>query len=97
MNQISAKYCAIISTTAYAILLPILTWMALFWSASSDPSKVLDFFIVFTWFWTPISILFSIYLMWSKYRIGHYKNVLIFCSLPLLAFSVFLVVNLLVR
>lgn len=96
-NQTCAKYFAIISTIAYAMLFPISTWMALLWSASSDFSKTLEFFIIFSWFLVPISMPFSIYLMWSKYRTAKYKHTIISCALPFLAFVAFLVVNAVIR
>lgn len=96
-NQARAKYFAVISTVAYGMLFPVFTWMALLWSAASDSSKTLEFFIIFSWFWVPISIPSSIYLMWSKYRTGKYKHTIISCALPLLAFATFLVVNAAIR
>ncbi len=96
-TQTRAKYFTVISTVAYGMLFPVFTWMALLWSASSDFSKALEFFIIFSWFWIPISIPFSIYLMWSRYRTGKYKHTIIFGTLPLLAFATFLVVNAAIR
>jgi hypothetical protein len=96
-TQTLAKYFAVISTVAYGMLFPVFTWMALLWSASSDSSKALEFFIIFSWFLVPISIPFSIYLMWSKYRTGKYKYAIISCALPLLAFAAFLAVNAAIR
>jgi hypothetical protein len=96
-NQTRAKYFAVISTVIYGILFPLFTWMALLWSASSDSSKTLEFFTIFSWFWVPISMPFSIYLMWSKYRTGKYKHTIMSCALPFLAFAAFLIMNAAIR
>ena len=96
-NQTCAKYFAIIATISYGMLFPVFTWMALLWSVSSDPSKTLEFVIIFSWFLVPISMSFSIYLIWYKYRTGKYKHTIISCALPFLAFVAFLVVNAAIR
>lgn len=93
-TQMSTKYFAVISTVAYGMLFPIFIWMALLWSASVEPYKAL---VIFSWFWIPISIPFSIYLMWSKYRAGKYKHTIISSLLPLLAFAAFLATNAAIR
>jgi hypothetical protein len=97
VNQTRSKYFAVISTLIYGMLFPVFTWMALLWSASSDSSETLTFFIIFSWFLVPTSIPFSLYLMWSKYRTGKYKYTIISCALPLLAFVSFLVINAAIR
>ena len=97
VNQKSAKSCATIWTIIYLILFPIFSWMALFWSAASDPSSIMEYFTIFTWFWTPIAIPLSIYFMWSKYHVRNYKNVYAYCALPFLAFGAFVLINAIIR
>jgi hypothetical protein len=93
INQGRAKACAIISTIAYLVLCFPFCWTALFWVAATEPIKTRDFVIAFSWFWTPISLPISIYLMWSNYLRKNYKKVFLWCSLPYFAFVSFVLMN----
>jgi hypothetical protein len=96
-NQQKAKYCAIAGSIIYLIIFPIFSWMALFWNAASDPVYLADFVTNFTWFLVPISIPASIYIMWSRYRIGGFKKVFYAFLLPFVAFGIFLLINAIIR
>ncbi len=95
-KQTAAKFLAITCTCIFIALFPALTWMALFWSAAADASTMLDFFVMFTWFWTPLSIPITIYFIWLNYAREDYRKSKLFCCLPFSTFGGFVIANALI-
>jgi hypothetical protein len=96
-EQRVTRWWAFIWTLIYLVLLPPFSWMALFWAASAvDELSLEKIFITFTWFWTPLSILVSLYLIWSNYFHREYKRSKLSCGLPCLTFCAFVCANALV-
>lgn len=87
-----SKICGTICTLLYLILSPFLFYMALLSSMIfAKPSMTIPvgLSIMALIFCIPLSMLISIYLIWSRYNRKEYKKSLLFCALP---FSITIVV-----
>lgn len=80
------KSCIRAATIMYLILFPFLFMFAIATVMVFDsPSMTVPFglSIIFLFFCVPLSIPFTIYLVWSRYAQGKYKKSRQFCLLPL--------------
>lgn len=80
------KRCAWVTTILYLIALPFLFMIAVTSIMIFDsPSMSIPFglSIIFLCFCVPLSIPFTIYLIWSRYSQGKYKKSRQLCLLPL--------------
>ena len=99
IGQKIAKRYAVISTTIYLILFPLLLYFSLFSFMVFDNPRMtvpLGLTYISLFLSIPISIPISIFLVWLMYSRAEYYKVLIFCALPLMATaSSFLLIELL--
>ncbi len=85
-DQKKTKRCAWIATIIYLLLLPFLFMMAV---ASimvfdcPDMAVPIGLSIIFMYFCVPLSIPFTLYLIWSRYSRNDYKKSRQFCLIPL--------------
>jgi hypothetical protein len=85
------KCCAVISTIIYALSFPFLAAGAPF--LGGEVFKSLGFFA----FLIPITLPVSIILMWSSYTREKYYRSLVFCSIPLVTWYSFKVLDMIIR
>ena len=88
-NQKSARRCAIGYSVVYSILFFPFFYMGLLTSMIFDNPRMttpVGLSIIFLAFMIPLSMLISIYLMWSRYLFGRYEKIYLFCALPPLTF-----------
>lgn len=85
-DQIKTNWCARTATTIYLLLLPFLFMFAVASILIFDsPSMTvpIGLSIIFMYFCVPLSIPFTLYLVWSRYSQNHYKKSRQFCLIPL--------------
>jgi hypothetical protein len=91
-----AKYFAIICTAIYVLLLPFAAYGALLSPMVFDkPSMTISigFILMFLIGCIPLSMLISIWNMWTKYSKEQYSSVHFFCFLPLFTFGAVFLLN----
>jgi hypothetical protein len=98
--QKRAKYFALICTAIYILLLPFAAYGALLSPMVFDkPSMTIPigFILMFLIGCIPLSMLISIWNIWTKYSRGQYRDVRFFCLLPLFTFGAVFLLNALLQ
>ena len=84
-----AKWTAWCFTALYVLLFPILfgaAWCSPLVFDSPRMTLPVGLFIIFLSWFIPLSVPVSIYLIWSRFSKGRYKNMYLFCFLPIFTF-----------
>lgn len=95
-NKKNIKCWAIFWTFLYLLLFPIFCYAALFTAMVFDNPHVsvpLGLSIIIISCFVPLSMLISIYLIWSNYSRAQYRRTLFFCALPILTFFAVLLLD----
>jgi hypothetical protein len=95
-SQKTAKYCAIGWTIVYLILFPFFFYIALLSAMIFDSPRMtisIGLWTMFMYFWIPLSMLASIYLMWSNYSRRQYKKTCLYWLLPFFTISIVLILD----
>jgi hypothetical protein len=96
LDKKKAKCWAIRWTVFYLILFPIFFYTALLSFMVFDGPRItmpIGLSIIFTWFWTPLSMLATTFLIWLSYFREQYKKTRLYCAVPFITFGAFVLVN----
>ena len=90
------KYLAVFSSVLYVLLFPFTCYgILLSVMAFDNPhmTRSIGLTIMFLAGCIPLSIVFSLWSIWTSYSRGKHRQARLFCLLPLCAFGVFFVLN----
>jgi hypothetical protein len=92
LDKRKAKRWAVVWTVIYLMLMPVLFMFALFSFMIFDNPRMtlpIGFSVIFTFFWTPLSMAIAIYSIWKSYSRSQYSQMYGYCALPFFIFFAF--------
>ena len=90
------KRYAWVATIVYIVLFPFLVMLAAASGMVSDSPSItfqVVLSVVILYFCIPLSIPVALYLVWSRFLRGHYRNSRYYCFIPLYVFGIVQVVT----
>ena len=88
-----AKWCAIVGTLIYLIFCPVMFLWAIILGVSADRSFA-NTIIAILRFSIPISMIISVWTMWSNYHVyDRYNRVCLLALLPLVLIGIFILID----